>query len=88
VVDLKWKPIPQTDLYELQIELGFGIATGVRIVFFGFSSPATQQRCLWVLGGMEQIEKLDLLKTSIYVGRSIIIKERATELGEENDTQT
>jgi hypothetical protein len=40
------------------------------------------------LGGMRRNEELDGLKTSIYFGRSLIIKERATDLGEENDSQT
>ena len=87
MIDLEWKQIPQTDLFELAIEPGFGIASGLRIVFFEHLSPESEQPCIWVLGGMRQSEILDDLRTSIYLGRSVIIKERATNLGEKNDTQ-
>lgn len=88
VIDLEWNQIPQTDLFELAIEPGFGIAIGLRIVFFEYSPCESEPPCIWVLGGMRQSEKLDDLRTSIYLGRSAIVRERATNLGENNDTQT
>ena len=88
VIDLPWKPIPETDLYELSIDEGFGFTSGLRMVFFEYSPPESKP-CLWVLGGMLRNEAVNDFITSIYEGRSAIIKERATHLGEkENDTRT
>ncbi|MDB2318023.1 hypothetical protein N9V88_00385 [bacterium] len=79
VIDLAWNQVPDTDLYELVIEKGFEFATGLRIVFFEHSPRDAVSPSIWILGGIKICEEFDEINKMIYVGRSLIVRERATE---------
>lgn len=78
VVDLAWNPIPGTGLGELLIEPGFDFAIGLRVLFFEQPSDVAVPS-IWVLGGLKMGEEFSDVHRMVYIGRSIIVKERVTE---------
>lgn len=79
VIDLGWNSIPNTEIHELVFEAGYGLVRGVRVVFFPHQPCESCGPSIWVLGGMRLSEEFDEFRKLIYVGRSLIVKERATE---------
>jgi hypothetical protein len=79
VVDLAWHRIPGTELCELIFDRCSEFPAGLRVVFFPHSPEGTDQRWVWVLGGLDLSEEFDDIRKTIYVGRSLIVQERATE---------
>ena len=75
VLDLAWSTIPETDLSELVVDDGFGLADGLRVIFFVPSTSDT----IWVLGVRKAAEEFTEHMKAIYVGRSKIVLERMNE---------
>ncbi len=65
--------------YELIFDHCSEFPAGLRVVFFPHSPEGTDQRWVWVLGGLDLSEEFDDIRKTIYVGRSLIVQERATE---------
>ena len=78
VIDLVWNRIPGTGLAELVFDRCSEFPAGLRIVFFQHSPEGADQRWVWVLGGLKLTEEFDDNRKAIYVGRSVIVQERAT----------
>ena len=76
VVDLPWNPHPETGLFELFIDPGGELSTGVKVLFFEHS-PDPSVPTLWILGGLRIDEEFEERQKLVFYGRSIIVKERA-----------
>lgn len=76
VVDLNWDFDAECGLFQVFVEPGGELATGVRVVFFEHS-PNPQYPTLWILGGVRIDEEFEKQQKLVFYGRSIIVKERA-----------
>jgi hypothetical protein len=79
VIDLAWNNIAGTPLCEVVFERCDVFAAGLRVVFFPHTPMDVDQPSVWVLGGVELTDEFDDIRKTIYVGRSLIVQERATE---------
>ncbi len=81
VLDLNWNRIRDTNLCELIVDDGYGIVSDLRIVFYEFSPPNTADRAIWILGALAGEDTFDETTKEIYIGRSLIVNQRATDGG-------
>lgn len=79
VIDLPWNTLSGTGLSELVVEGNYGFPTGLRILFFGHQVSGSATPAVWVLGGLRIDEDFDTVQQMAYIGRSVIVKERASE---------
>ena len=76
VIDLQWEFVPDTNLVGLLLEQEGELNSGVRVLFCEHS-PNPDVPTHWVLGAMRIDEEFGENQRTIYVGRSVIVRERA-----------
>lgn len=76
IVDLQWDFVPDTELRQLMIEPSGELTTGVRVFFLEHSTDPTVPT-IWILGGTKIDDEPGDVQKTLFVCRSMIVKERA-----------
>ena len=85
-IDVPWEPVPDLDLGVLLLDNGYGVSSGLKVVFYDFVAPTPNDSAIWVLSLMRQEETFTPITKMILLGRQSVVAERAPRFDIEDAT--
>jgi len=77
VLDVRWEPLPDTDMRALLLDDNYGVTSKLALVFFHFQPMNRDDRAIWVLSLVQQTELFTPITKAILLGRRCVVTERA-----------